>query len=162
MNGVRRNSSRILRWRAWIASPWVWALLAMSIVMVAEAMDVRVGGGHSYGGSGRSSGSGSSGGARFSVGGGGGHSGDSSVMAELLIRLFLLLPWPMRIVLLILIIVVIVRASNSGSQVSYSSLQTGSPTGFTGAFLASPRLPPSISFRAQRIDPASTRHAAGW
>jgi hypothetical protein len=154
MNGVRRNSSRILRWRAWIASPWVWALLAMSIVMVAEAMDVRVGGGHSYGGSGRSSGSGSSGGARFSVGGGGGHSGDSSVMAELLIRLFLLLPWPMRIVLLILIIVVIVRASNSGSQVSYSSLQTGSPTGFTGAFLASPRLPPSISSRAQRIDPA--------
>lgn len=56
MNAVRRNSSRILRWRRWIASPWVWALLAMLIVMVAEAMDVRVGGGHSYGGSRRSSG----------------------------------------------------------------------------------------------------------
>lgn len=90
----------------------------------------------------------------FSSGGGGGQSGDGSVAAELLIRLFLLLPWPMRIVLLILIIGVLVRASNSGSQVSYSSLQTGSPTGFTGMLLAGPRLPPSISDQAQRIDPA--------
>ena len=154
MNAVRRNSSRILRWRMWIASPWVWALLAMLIVVVVEAMDVRVGGGHSYGGSRRSSGGSSGRGVWFSSGGGGGQSGDGSVAAELLIRLFLLLPWPMRIVLLILIIVVLVRASNSGSQVSYSSLQTGSPTGFTGMLLAGPRLPPSISDQAQRIDPA--------
>jgi hypothetical protein len=40
MNGVRRNSSRILRWRAWIASPWVWALLAMSIVMVWGGLEM--------------------------------------------------------------------------------------------------------------------------
>jgi hypothetical protein len=121
--------------------------LALSIVWLAEAMDARVGGGHSYRGSRRSSGG-------VSFGSGSGVSGDAGLLLMELIRLFLWLPWPLRLVMVAVIIGLIIRVNYAGWQVSYSSFQTGWPSGASGVLLTSPRLPPSIGARAQRLDPA--------
>ena len=121
MSGRGCQSLRLARARRWIGSPWTWLLLALSIVWLAEAMDVRVGGGHSYGGSRRSSGGG-----RF--GGGSEVSVDAVQLVVDLIRLFLWLPWQLRLVLIAVIIVVIIRVKHEGSQVSYSSFQTEWPS----------------------------------
>ena len=53
-------------WRGWVVSAGIWMLLLLSVAVLVEAADVRVGGGHSYGGSHRSSG-----GSRFGSGNGG-------------------------------------------------------------------------------------------
>ena len=147
MSGRGCQSLRLARARRWIGSPWTWLLLALSIVWLAEAMDARVGGGHSYGGSRRSSGGG-----RF--GGGSEVSVDAVQLVVDLIRLFLWLPWQLRLVLIAVIIVVIIRVKYEGSQVSYSSFQTEWPSGPSARYPTSPHLPPSIGARAQRLDPA--------
>jgi len=147
MSGRGCPSLRLARGRRWPGSPWTWLLVALSIVCLAEAMDARIGGGHSYGGSRRYSGGGRS-------GSGGGLSGDAGWLVVELIRLFVWLPWPLKVVMIVVIIGLILRENHAGWQVSYSSFQTGWPSGASGVLLTSPRLPQSIGARAQRLDPA--------
>lgn len=154
MSGRGCQSLRLARARRWIGSPWTWLLLALSIVWLAEAMDVRVGGGHSYRGSRRSSGG-------VSFGSGSGVSGDAGLLLMELIRLFLWLPWPLRLVMIAVIIGLIIRVNYAGWQVSYSSFQTGWPSGASGVLLTSPAYRrPSVSGRSGSI-PRSAR-CSSW
>jgi predicted lipid-binding transport protein (Tim44 family) len=88
-------------------------LLGVAIIVVglcALDADARVGGGSSYSGSGRSSGGGGS---------GGGGSGGGGAIAWLLIQLFSILPWPLKIVLVIAIILVFFKYRRGGATMSY-------------------------------------------
>ena len=136
-------------WPGWIVSAGIWMLLLLSVAVLVEAADVRVGGGHSYGGSHRSSG-----GSRFGSGNGGSDGRAIGVLIEVLARLFLWLPWPLKIVMIVVIIAVLLRQMDSGSQVSYSSHRGWLPSGGSGVSLVSPRLPRSIGSRARLLDPA--------